>query len=95
MTQRRTLRGACGRSRSPLVSLATSLAALEPRACLERAASKGEGSAADNSRGTGRLEGAQTHAASKGDGARRAGARSAVGRVREAAAGYTTLGMEA
>ena len=93
--QRQTLRGTCNRSRSPLVSLAASLAALEPWARLERAASKGDGSAADDSQGTGHFEGAQTLTASKGDGARCTGARSAVGRVREAAVGYTALGVEA
>ena len=78
-----------------LVSLAASLAALEPWARLERAASKGERSVADDLRGMGRFEGAQTLAASKGEGPRRAGARSVVGQVREAAAGYTALGTEA
>ena len=89
------LRGTCGHNRSPLVSLAASLAASKPRVCLEWAVSKGEGSAADDSWGTGCFEETQTRAASKGDWAWRVGARSAAGRAREAAAGYTTLGVEA
>ena len=78
-----------------LISLAAFLAASEPRARLEWAALKGEGSVADNSQGMGRFEGARTLAASKGEGAWRAGARSSMGRAREAAAGYTALGVEA
>ena len=79
MMWQRMLRGAWGRSRSPLISLAASLATSEPWACLERAASKGEGSAADDLRGMGRFEGVQTLAASKGEGARCADAPSSAG----------------
>ena len=93
--RRWTLQGACGHSQSSLIYLAASLAALEPRACLEQVALKGEGSVADNLQGTGRFEGAQTLAASKGEGARHVGSRSLAGRVREAAVGYTALGAEA
>ena len=79
MMQRRMLWGACGHSRSPLVSLTASLATSEPRACLERAALKGEGWEVDNLQGMGHFERAQTLAASKGEGARHTGACSMAG----------------